>query len=858
MRIFTLIIAAILCSQGVNAFGRNGIDAYSKSDSESVAGFAADDCYILVDPDDSPVVMKAALMFAADLERVTGKRPAVETRVRRGRPAVIIGVKGHSGMIDSLSAKGIIDTDSLDGAVERYRIKTVSKPLKGIPEALVVAGSDRRGAAYGALAVSEAMGVSPWEWWADVPVGRVSDLRIEADYLSREPSVRYRGIFINDEDWGLKPWSSNNYEKELGDIGPRTYARVCELLLRLKGNMLAPAMHSCTGAFYSHAGSKEVADSFGIIITTSHCEPMLFNNAAQSEWDSERDGEWNYITNRATIYDKFDRRLKEAGRYENIYTIAMRGVHDEGMRGDLSMDKRVEVLTQVIADQREILEKHTGKAADRVPQIFVPYKETLDVYEAGLQLPDDVTIVWPDDNYGFMKHLSDGREQERRGGAGVYYHTSYLGTPHDYLWLCTTPPVLMYEELKKAYDYGADRYWLLNVGDIKPMELAIQSFMEMAWDMEAWSYEKAYTHQVDMLAGIIGAEYRATLQEMLDDYYRLAWSRKPEYMGWEREWDAPRYAETGPTDYSFDNYNDARGRLSDYGRLSDEAERIMSGLPDSLSVPFFEMLGYPVQASCQMNRKYLLAQLNGELLARGDSAGANRAAMMALAAHDSIDALCRRYNMALDGKWDGMMAVPEGFVAKYQNKPAVCFVDGVEAGEIDIEPVEEQYRHEGCHVVDLAVPLSKDGRSIRIIKGLGYDMQSVQLGEARPGADVAGECVTYSLPSMSRDSVEVTVYAFPFFPLNAMAGTQFGVSVDGGDMQTAEYRPIEWSHEWKTNVLRNSTENKFTFPIDPQRESHTVTLHAIDAGQIIQRIVVDYGGLKPSYVGPSLSRPDGR
>ena len=506
MRIFILIIAAIMCSQGVNALGKDVIEAYSKIGGTTAAGFAADDCYILVDPDDSPVVMKAAGMFAADLERVTGKRPEVETRVRRGRPAVIIGVKGNSGMIDKLSAKGVIDIDSLDGAVERYRILTVPNPAKGIPEALVIAGSDRRGAAYGALAVSEAMGVSPWEWWADVPVARIPELRIVADYLSREPSVRYRGIFINDEDWGLKPWSSNNYEKELGDIGPRTYARVCELLLRLKGNMLAPAMHSCTGAFYSHAGSKEVADSFGIIITTSHCEPMLFNNAAQSEWDSERDGEWNYVTNRATIYDKFDKRLEEAGRFENIYTIAMRGVHDEGMRGDMSMDKRVEVLTQVITDQREILEKHTGKAADRVPQIFVPYKETLDVYEAGLQLPDDVTIVWPDDNYGFLKHLSDGRGRGRKGGAGVYYHTSYLGTPHDYLWLCTTPPVLMYEELKKAYDYGADRYWLLNVGDIKPMELAIQSFMEMAWDMDAWSYEKAYTHQAEMLAGIKGAE----------------------------------------------------------------------------------------------------------------------------------------------------------------------------------------------------------------------------------------------------------------------------------------------------------------------------------------------------------------
>ena len=217
--------------------------------------------------------------------------------------------------------------------------------------------------------------------------------------------------------------------------------------------MLAPAMHTCTGPFYSYPDSKKVADEYGIMITTSHCEPLLFNNASLKEWDSSRDGDWNYKENRETIYNKLDNRVKEASPYENIYTLAMRGLHDAGMRGNLSDQEKVQVLAQAIRDQREILTRHIDRPIQDIPQIFIPYKEALDLYELGLEVPDDVTLVWVDDNYGYIKRLSNPEEQKRSGRAGVYYHTSYLGAPHDYLWLNTTPPVLMYEELKQKRRY---------------------------------------------------------------------------------------------------------------------------------------------------------------------------------------------------------------------------------------------------------------------------------------------------------------------------------------------------------------------------------------------------------------------
>lgn len=811
---------------------------------------------LCVDSADHTCVHKAAGMLAVDLEAVTGVRSGVVHGMsNRNGSVVVAGTIGYSGLIDGMIESGELDVADIAGGWERFVIRTVPAVGNDRPAMIVIAGSDRRGTAYGITTLSHAIGVDPWVWWADVPVERRTSLWVMADSVSQPPSVKYRGIFINDEDWGLHPWAAGNYEKELGDIGPLTYARVCELLLRLRGNMLAPAMHDCTGAFYSHPESKQTVDDYGIIVTTSHCEPMLFNNFAPSEWSRERDGEWDYSTNRRTIFGKFDSRVAEASEYENIYTVAMRGVHDEAIQGTMSTSQRVELLEQVISDQRGILRDRLARNPKDVPQIFVPYKETLDLYRAGLRLPDDVTIVWPDDNYGYMKSLSTPAERARKGGAGVYYHTSYLGTPHDYLWLCTTPPALMYHELRKAFDAGADRYWLLNVGDIKPAEAAMQTFFDMAWDFSRFSYDNINRHQSAWLAGIFGEDYRDALQMILDNYYRLAWSRKPEYMGWEIEWDTPENERLRPTEYSFANYNDARRRLADYRHISELADSIMSRLAEDKRAAFFEIVGYPVMASDMMNRKFLMAQLNSELAGADDRAGANYAARLAREAADSIEALNRRYNTLLGGKWEGMMTVPPGYCAQYHGMPSLIEYAGAGCRMVDLSVDPACDRLDGCHTVDLttAVITTADREAgVRLIEGVGYDWTSLCLGEAlecENGGPVPQ--VSFELPACEADTVGVHLYSLPFFPIYEGRGTKIGISFDGEPEVVTEYLPEEWSPQWKENVLRNSSVVVVKFPVDKTLSHHTLTIRGIDPGAMVQRVVLDYGGLLPSYVGPS-------
>ena len=794
---------------------------------------------IVVDSEDWKSVVRAAHDLSDDIGKValpTAPEGASIVLCSNGesivppsggeRGAILIGTIGKSRIIDKLVKQKKLDVKQVRGQWEAFVIDVVDGSL-------VVAGSDKRGTIYGIYEISRRIGVSPWYWWTDVPVPhRDVVMWDDGRLVSPSPTVRYRGIFINDEDWGLKPWAAKNYEQELGDIGPKTYAKVCELLLRLRANMLAPAMHSCTGAFYSHPESKVVCDSFGIIVTTSHCEPLLLNNAAKSEWDSKRDGEWNYKTNRETIWKKWDDRLSEAAQYENIYTVAMRGVHDEGLKGNLPMAERVPLLEQVIQDQRDLLVKHQAYTplpeAGLPPQIFVPYKETMDIYENGLRVPDDITLVWVDDNYGYMKRVASPEEQRRSGGSGVYYHLSYLGAPHDYLWLNTTPPVLMYEELKKAYDTGANRYWLLNVGDIKPMELGIQTFMDMAWDIQSFDYGKAHRCQAEFLASLFGKGdtklSAARYQSLLNDYYRLAWSRKPEFMGWEYQWDDQAHTGMKPTDFSFSNYDDAQQRLADYQRISDEAEQLSDG-----SAAYFEMVQFPVQAACQMNRKFLMAQA-------GD-------ARQMEAAYDSIETLNRRYCEQQDGKWRGMMTLPTSYTASCQfyGKPEVASTE---------TPADLTLKHEplkGCCVIDLAAYTAKSDGA-RLIEGLGYDWQVMQLGDP-VGSEQAD--VSYALPAVTRDTIDVTLYTVPFWPLYAGKGNAVSVSVDGSEPQVFSNKFKEYDRTWKDQVMRNGAIGRLRFAVDKTKPSHTIRFQAVDPGQMLQRVVVDWGGLKPTYVGPS-------
>ncbi len=821
---------------------------------------------LLIDQDDALVVKKAGAMFADDVWQVTGKRPVcITTGIDHKLPKVCIiaGTIGKSRFIDQMIKNRKLDVTPLNDGWEQYIITQVRRPMKGISHALVIAGSDRRGTAYGLLSISRQMGVSPWNWWADIPDSRHQAVYVSGTTVSERPSVKYRGIFINDEDWGMKPWAAKNYESKLGDIGPKTYSRVCELLLRLRGNMLAPAMHECTGAFYSHKESKAVADTFGIVITTSHCEPLLINTAAKSEWDVKRDGDWNYKTNREAIIAKWDSRLKEAAQLENIYTLAMRGLHDAGLRGNLPVNERIPLIEQVIRDQRQLLSDNIpGQVVGQIPQIFVPYKETMDIYENGLRVPDDVTLVWVDDNYGYMKRVSSPEEQQRKGGSGIYYHLSYLGAPHDYLWLNTTAPVLMYEELKKGYDTGADRYWLLNVGDIKPMEMGIQTFFDMACEFKDFSFEKARTHQAQFLASIFGEDItkakkisqtavEAEFQKMLDDWYRLAWLRKPEFMGFECEWDDKAHTGLRDTPFSFSNYNDAQQRLADYKKLALWATDTQKLLADERQDAFLQIVGYPFRAAYEMNRKFLLAQLNHEMAEAGKKAEANWAAGQSKDAYLQIESLTNAYNGQKNGKWNGMMAVPGGYCALYQNMPEVKEFPDVGTQPIDLSPKTERNVLTNCAVINLE-KFSSATDDISVVYGIGYDNRVIQMGKPT-NIGIQQPHLTYQLPQVNNsDSIDVTVHIVPFWPLYKGKDQSIYLSVDNCDSKTFNNEFREYSRNWKDQVLRNGASCTFRFPINKSLHKHTLTISSANPGQMIQRIIIDWGGLKDTYVGPSI------
>lgn len=539
---------------------------------------SASNAVVCYDKSDAEVVKKSAKLFVEDVERVTGKRLKAKEKISSDRNIVLVGTIGKNRYIDQLVARNKLDISQIKHGWEQYVITIVNNPFAGVEKALVIAGCDRRGTSYGLFSISETIGVSPWYWWADAPVIKKKNLCLQVSpIVSKAPSIKYRGIFINDEDWGLKPWASKTFEPETGDIGPKTYAKICELLLRLKANYLCPAMHSCTKAFNHYPKNKLVADSFAIVMGSVHCEPLLFNNA--SEWDRKTMGEWNYVKNRDGINKVLRKRVQENGKFENVYTLAMRGIHDAVMAGNLSLEEQARVLERAFDDQRNILASEISKPANQIPQAFTPYKEVLETYDCGMALPDDVTIVWSEDDFGYIKRLSNSEERKRSGRSGVYYHVSYWGPPKHYLWIATTPPALMYEELEKAYRATADRLWVVNVGDIKPAEYHITLFMDMAYDIERFNFDNINTHSVDFLCRMFGEKYREDLTDIQQTYFQLAFARKPEYM--ERSTD---------TEFSIQNYREVDERLAAYARIARKAEKILNELDKEAVPAFFQLV----------------------------------------------------------------------------------------------------------------------------------------------------------------------------------------------------------------------------------------------------------------------------
>ncbi|HEY1716756.1 MAG TPA: glycosyl hydrolase 115 family protein [Verrucomicrobiae bacterium] len=844
--------AAKILAAGVLLLSLRAFAELSLADSPGTDDFVLFDgkivAPIFAETNDDRAVLRATADLADDFARVTGTKPEIENQSSPGKKfGVIVGTIGESKIVDQLAADGKLDVAGVRGEWESYVLQVVKNPLPGVERALVIAGSDRRGTIYGIYQLSEIIGVSPWNWWADVPVERKNFLALHGDSFKQgPPAVKYRGIFLNDEDWGLRPWASKTFDPATGNIGPKTYAKIFELLLRLHANYLWPAMHAGTAAFNSFPDDAKLADEFGIVMGSSHCEQMLRNNI--SEWDEKTNGDYNFVTNPGGVLNYWEQRVRENGKFENIYTLGMRGISDSGMPGGGTAREKAARLQTIIADQREMLARDVNTNVAAVPQIFCPYKEVLELYRLVPDIPDDITLVWPDDNYGYIREFSDARERARSGGAGVYYHVSYYGRPRDYLWLCSTPPALIAEEMTKAYDYGADKVWILNVGDLKPAELDIEFFLKLAWNPHSWDGRNTYDLLQKQIARDFGNKIAPELTSILAEYYRLNFQRKPEHMGF-------------PTNNLF-SADEAAQRLEAWQKLSARVDAAGKSLSPEFHDAFFELVEYPVKAAALENEKILAPE-------------------KAQFAQDEIQRLTDIYNnQTAGGKWRLMMSdnprgqlnftAPKIFAGRSGGRqtaesardasgslPRAVTISGADFVESD-----NQIIMEAAHA-SVFVP-SGDANWLKI-SGLGYNGEAVSAFPVRVAAPIRSEpqaiadnspCLQYKIWIRHPGDWKFTVRALPTFSVETGKPQRYAIALDD-EMPKIVSLPFSMSEtdkRWQENVLRNaaltSSVHQITNP-----GLHTLNIWMVDPGIVLDAIEAETTGApEPGYVWPPETR----
>jgi hypothetical protein len=580
---------------------------------------------------DYPGVVRAARDLGQDVGRVTAHAaPVALDTLPAAREVVVIGTLGRSPLIDSLVRTGRLDTSGVAGRWEASLTQVVDRPWPGVARALVVAGSDKRGTIYGVYDLSARIGVSPWYWWADVPVPHRDALYLLPQrHTLGPPAVKYRGIFLNDEAPALAGWTREKF----GGFNHQFYEKVFELILRLKGNYLWPAMWA--NAFNEDDTlNPRLADEYGMVMGTSHHEPML---RAQQEWRRHGSGPWNYQTNAAVLRDFWRQGIRNMDSHQSIVTIGMRG------DGDLPMSDSANIglLERIVADQRAIIAEVTGRPPAETPQDWALYKEVQDYYDRGMRVPDDVTLLFSDDNWGDVRRLPARDAAPRAGGYGLYYHFDYVGGPRNYKWINTNAIPRVWEQLHLAYAYGVDRVWIVNVGDLKPMELPVSFFLDYAWDPGRWPVERLADYTRRWAARQFGPEHAAGIAAVLDAYARYASRRKPELLA--------------PETFSLDHYGEWDRVVADFARLRARAERIASELPAADRDAYYELVRHPVLALGNLYELYRTVALNRRAAAQGRASTIALAARArALFARDA--AIAAYYNDTLaGGKWHHMM-----------------------------------------------------------------------------------------------------------------------------------------------------------------------------------------------------------
>ena len=931
---------------------------------------------LYVDTNDFTGVVHAAGDLQADINRVTGFLPAIKhAKNSPGKNVIIVGTIGKSEIIDRLIREKKIDDSPIAGKWESFLIQVVPKPMRGVDRALVICGSDKRGTIYGIYDLSEQIGVSPWYYWADVPATHHDELFVKAGkFVQGPPSVKYRGIFLNDEAPDLSNWIYEKYgtvptgtnppvPPGVANYGRGFYTNLFELILRLKGNYLWPAMWN--NAFNEDDTNNPVlADEYGVVMGTSHQEPML---RAQKEWDRRYQktlGSWNYAKEPDVLQTFWREGIRRNKMYESIITIGLRGANDTPM-ADGGPEANMALLEKIVDVQRKIIAEEDNPDVTKVPQLWCLYKEVMDFYNAGMRAPDDVTLLWAEDNWGNVRRLPTAEERQRSGGAGVYYHFDYHGGPRNYQWINTSPIPKIWDQMSLARQYGADRIWIVNVGHFKGYEFPLEYFMNLAWNSDRWTNENLDEFTRLWAAREFGPEYAGDIADIISKYTKYNGRRKPEMLA--------------PDTYSLVNYQEAETVVADFKTIADRAEAIYQKLPEDRRDAFYELVLFPTKASALVNELYLAAGKN-ELFAKQGRASANDFAAETRALFQADTNLMAYFNHTFaGGKWDHFMDQPHLGYTSWNEPPhnslrAIKLVEtevpdaaamgvAVEGSEsawpgatdnavLPAFDVFNQQRHyidvfnQGKTDFDFTatasepwIVLSESGGTIGkdrrlwvsvdwskaptgaasgtvkltggtnevdvkvnafnpvepardsldgFVEGEGFvsiepehftkntdaganrwikipdygrtlsgmrAIQPVDAPSATPGKD--SPCLEYKMYLSSTGAVDVATITSPTLNFVPGRGLRLAVSFDDETPQVitlvpADYKAQNGNHDWEKVVGDNARTVHSTRTLE-KPGYHTLKYWMVDPGVVLQKIVVDCGGVKPSYLGPPES-----
>lgn len=754
-------------------------------------------------------VMCAVNALCADIEMVCGSKPQL---IENNDPTVgniQIGLT-TSPLIASLVKSGQLDISQLKNKREMYLMVSTASGL-------IIVGSDKRGTIYGIYELSRRLGVSPWTWWADVPVAHRTDISIPAGvFTDGEPSVVYRGIFLNDEAPALSGWA----QEKFGGFNHKFYAKVFELILRLRGNFMWPAMWG--NAFYADdVENGRLANEMGIVIGTSHHEPL---GRAHAEWAQIGKGEWNYATNETVLNDFWRGGMQRQKDYETVVTVGMRGDGDEAM-GEAT---NISLLERIVRNQRSIISSVTGRKASTTPQVWALYKEVQDYYDKGMRVPDDVTLLLCDDNWGNVRRLPSLNAKPRKGGYGMYYHFDYVGGPRNYKWLNVTQVQRVWEQMNLCYRHGVKQLWIVNVGDLKPMEYPIQFFLDMAWRPENFSANNIYDHTLRFCQTQFGAQYSDRAAKLIDTYTKFNARRTPELLD----------ADT----YSIDNYNEWNHVLLEYKALELDAQRLFYLLPSEYRNAFDQLVLFPISACANLYEMYNAVALNKKYAAQND-VRANRWATIAKQCYERDSLLTIHYNKDIsNGKWNHFMDQTHiGYTYWQQpeqnSMPALRIVP-----EPRIAPAPPIFDGAEGYVSIEAEHVTRKSGEWSVIPNLGRSLSGVTA--VSPNAET---WIEYEFDIKTVGEANVQLLFSPTLDFTGR-GLKYAVSVDGADEIIVDIHgsyDMRQMEQWQANHI-NISESKFKI-VSPGR--HTLRIRPLDEGLVLQKVIVDMGGLLPSYLG---------